>query len=343
MEWSLHLKVDATAFVLAIFPLLYFFVFLYYTDVGSTFFVLLSYYLSIRHSYGMSSMAGGIAILFRQTNIVWVGFICVSAILRLLEERDVYRNCDTLVNQIWRSIVESLYHFKYVFVIGFPYFLVFLSFVVFLIKNNGIVVGDRSSHEVSLNLPQMLYFFIFTVFFANFTLLKFINPWYTFEKVCSSLKSPLMVLTGFIIIAGSFLAVRYFTYIHLYLISDNRHYTFYIWKRIFEAHWAARYAAIPFYFASLLVVLNELIERNRSIWIVIFLGCTAVVLVPQKLLEFRYFILPYLLFRLNMKLSNWAELMLEFVTYAAINGGTMYLFLNHTFTQNNLEGQRFMW
>lgn len=38
--------------------------------------------------------------------------------------------------------------------------------------------------------------------------------------------------------------------VHLYTLSDNRHYTFYIWKNIFAKYADAKYYAIPFYVFS---------------------------------------------------------------------------------------------
>lgn len=66
-----------SALNLAMFPVLYFFTFLYYTDCGSTFFVLLMYYLHLRHSFLRAAVAGAISLFFRQTNIVWVFYVSI--------------------------------------------------------------------------------------------------------------------------------------------------------------------------------------------------------------------------------------------------------------------------
>lgn len=69
-----------SALNLAIFPVLYFFTFLYYTDSGSTFFVLLMYYLHLRHSFFKAAIAGAISLFFRQTNIVWVFYVSIIVV-----------------------------------------------------------------------------------------------------------------------------------------------------------------------------------------------------------------------------------------------------------------------
>lgn len=47
------------AVAVALFPLQFFFQFLYYTDPGSSFFVLLAYYLLLRRVYFLSSLVSG--------------------------------------------------------------------------------------------------------------------------------------------------------------------------------------------------------------------------------------------------------------------------------------------
>lgn len=39
---------------------------------------------------------------------------------------------------------------------------------------------------------------------------------------------------------------------HPFLLSDNRHYTFYVWHRIYMFHWLAPYALVPAYFVCAL-------------------------------------------------------------------------------------------
>lgn len=70
---------------LTLFPLHLFFHFVYYTDSGSTFFVLLCYLLATRRKYSLSGLAGVIAVIFRQTNVAWVALVAFSSLLRDFE------------------------------------------------------------------------------------------------------------------------------------------------------------------------------------------------------------------------------------------------------------------
>jgi alpha-1,2-glucosyltransferase len=84
----------ARALSVALYPPHFFFSFLFYTDVGSAFWVLLAVDLSTPEgdddpSVGRligAALAGTVAILFRQTNAAWVLFACGIACVRDLEK-----------------------------------------------------------------------------------------------------------------------------------------------------------------------------------------------------------------------------------------------------------------
>jgi alpha-1,2-glucosyltransferase len=69
----------------ALFPLLFFFAGLYYTDVYSTVFVLLSYLCWLQRRTWASAGAGWVALWFRQTNVLWAVFLVVLEGVRALE------------------------------------------------------------------------------------------------------------------------------------------------------------------------------------------------------------------------------------------------------------------
>ena len=79
------------------------------------------------------------------------------------------------------------------------------------------------------------------------------------------------------------------------------------------------------------------------------------VLIPSPLLEFRYFILPFVMLRLHVVEyagSSVRKLAAESLVYLAVNALTLYVFLYRPFTQNGDDGghwfqsavqQRFIW
>ena len=84
--------------------------------------------------------------------------------------------------------------------------------------------------------------------------------------------------------------------------------------------------------------------------ILLYFICCFTALVPQQLIEFRYYILPYLIFRIHIpKPHGWnltLSLCSELLLYTTINAVTIYLFLYRPFVWPNTppgQLQRFMW
>ncbi|XP_063073955.1 dol-P-Glc:Glc(2)Man(9)GlcNAc(2)-PP-Dol alpha-1,2-glucosyltransferase [Engraulis encrasicolus] len=347
-----------TALALSTFPVLYFFTFLYYTDAGSTFFILFAYLMTLYASHKMAALLGVCAILFRQTNVVWVVFCAGTVVAQQLDEawaaeqakkRDHPRSPSAfhvplsvaggkrLVRFLW-GFVTTPANVKTVVVATWPYLLVGAGFVSFVVLNGGIVVGDRTSHEACLNFPQLFYFLSFTLLlslpltFCPRRLLRFLQ---------SVRRQPLLYLALF---ALALLLVWRFTHVHKYLLADNRHFPFYVWQRVFQRHPLVRYLLVPVYVFAAWSFQDTLLQGRSLFWALAFAVCLVVSTVPQKLLEFRYYIVPYLLYRLHMPLASTPRLLLEFGLYTAVNAATVYIFLYRTFQwPDSTDVQRFMW
>ena len=380
-----------SALAICLFPLNYFFQFLFYTDVGSTFLVLLAYYSQLRCRYKLSALSGALSIFFRQTNVVWVVFCLALTILQ--NSKDLINNTDlkkslvhnndssymvtnqrkkrsNLIDFITKTPQEfffnkdfdiskflhklyaedfwgkKLIYSDFYYILDMtslkPFLAVVTAFCSFLYVNKGIVVGDRSNHEASLHLTQLFYFFSFAFYFTLPHLIfniKKIKNLLTFLQQNSKLIS-LGVLPLLVVIVSNF------TLEHPFLLADNRHFTFYIWSRIFKRHEFVAFALTPIYLISIYMFYRNLtLTRKTTGWLVAFTACIFVSVVPQKLLEFRYFIVPYYIYRLNLSQYSLKETLLELVMSLAINFATVYLFLNKTFFWPDLpnEPQRFMW
>uniref|UniRef100_A0A8C7VWQ3 Dol-P-Glc:Glc(2)Man(9)GlcNAc(2)-PP-Dol alpha-1,2-glucosyltransferase n=1 Tax=Oncorhynchus mykiss TaxID=8022 RepID=A0A8C7VWQ3_ONCMY len=357
---KLHLKEKTasrrvlSALSLSTFPVLYFFNFLYYTDAGSTFFILFTYLMTLYGCHKASALISVFAIFFRQTNIIWVAFCASTVVANKMDEtwrteqskkKDDKSPCQipfsvSGVKRVMRFLLEFLTtanHVKAVMLVAWPYILVAVGFIAFIVLNDGIVVGDRSSHEACLNFPQLFYFFSFALFFSSPTSLCYHRA---LRFIQNLKKQPLLYL---LITGLCLLLVWKFTFVHKYLLADNRHFPFYVWKRIFQKHEVVRFALIPAYVFAAWNFMDTL--KSRSLfWSLAFLVCLLAATVPQKLLEFRYFIVPYLLYRLHMPLPSLTRLVLEFLFYTAVNTATLYIFINKTFQWPNSPAvQRFMW
>ena len=338
---------------MATFPVLYFFTFLYYTEAGSTFFILYSYLLSLQRRHCVSAVVGTVAVIFRQTNIVWVMFFCICVV------------CDTLLN----TVIPGRYAFSnfnnhavarlicswlrcailknnklllklslQILLNVWPYCIVFLAFVIFLWINDGIVVGARHDHEVRLHFPQLFYYAVFTVFFAAVYMVSLQNVVSFLQFVKRHL-----IFSIFLLLSSCCVIWR-FTYAHPYVLADNRHFTFYIWSRLFAKHPLMRYAFAPVYLFSGYLILHTLALQRNFLWCTGYVVTVIALLVPSTLLEFRYFIVPYVIFRLNIPVASLRQLVVEMCIYASINMLTIYIFLHRPFQwKSEVSLQRFMW
>lgn len=367
----LQMTVNETANPVGVtaFPLLFFFGLLFYTDVWATIFVLAAVKVggqgSSRMAVIISAVLAWISLTFRQTNIVWSAFTAVV----LLENRYLSQN-----QQAFRdkkephpatSPVSSIVGFVKVALttpsITFPFAAVGASFAYFLHWNGGIALGDKSHHAVSINPLQLLHFLLHVAFFLGppVVLAALLNARDLTRT--ASVKRIATFITAFTLFAVALGLYVHFdsSLAHPFLLADNRHYTFYIWRKLYLP---AR-VSLPF---SLLVA-GPLFAIGLAVFALPFLysdnwkmrPCSSLflmaailfTLVPSPLLEPRYYIVPIVLWRTRYLQAlvarhqlKWLPV-LETLWYLVINIITVYLFLYYPFIWPNepMKLQRFMW
>ncbi|KAH0604511.1 uncharacterized protein H6S33_006888 [Morchella sextelata] len=492
----------------ALFPLLFFFAGLYYTDVYSTVFVLLSYLCWLQRRTWASAGAGWVALWFRQTNVLWAVFLVVLEGVRALEvaqgeekteepaaaaaveavaEESVVKEVTPAVtpiaspggrrkkrkgrpavappqaptppalsrvnsrlaeeeplqplvlpqeevqdgpwtinvqsapartselSQAWSRVLDmaskirvwnppftpsvtaqdfffstpvsillaALQHWTALLVAVLPYLCVLSSFAVFILWNDlSIVLGDKSAHQPTLHIPQLLYFATFTLLTSWPLLLSksfiaecwadnvgvYITPPRRSARGKRARKLPpgfapaaatkpvsvswLMLLRTTCMLAAIVLAVHYNTYLHPYLLADNRHFVFYVFRRSILRHPLVRYALAPVYLVAAWSVLAGL-RRGGVVSVVWVWGWGVAVvgtLVGAGLVEARYFVVGWVLWRVHVcgggegagveKWRRWAET----VGFVLVDAGVLWVFLRWGFVWEGEAGvQRFMW
>ena len=151
-------------------------------------------------------------------------------------------------------------------------------------------------------------------------------------------------MVSVVLLTMGVLAVRYGTIAHPFLLADNRHYTFYVWRRIINAYSWSRYALVPVYVFSAMSFVRILSKKQSGLWIFGWLLATCLTLVPSPLIEPRYLIMPYLMMRLYMPATTRKQEIIEWIFYMMVNALTMTLFIGYPFTWAHEPGaQRFMW
>jgi len=239
-----------------------------------------------------------------------------------------------LINLTYDTIKNEIFTNRSYLSVGW-YVLDTMGFVIFVIYNRGVAVGDKDAHKVTINLVQMGYY---TLMFAAFA-----SPFLVCRLVRSVKKFTRNYKQIYLILTVVFAIVVYFnTVVHPYILADNRHVTFYLWNRVFGRYEIARYLLIPLYVWVWLFIWDNVdVSVNYRCILII---CCLVNFTPQLLLEFRYFIFPYILMRSTIEKPKTLEIFLELFLILVINITVINFYINFPFTWEGTPGyQRFMW
>ncbi|XP_015896933.2 dol-P-Glc:Glc(2)Man(9)GlcNAc(2)-PP-Dol alpha-1,2-glucosyltransferase isoform X3 [Ziziphus jujuba] len=388
-------KATVYAVVLSMYPLHWFFTFLYYTDVASLTAVLAMYLACLRKNYWFSGLLGALAVVIRQTNIIWMLFVACSGIIDLtfackrdkidigdgdasikylgqqasmdgavfrssLRKRKINTPVDTgiqpmptknasskasisgLIDEIETIFLTAL-HIKWKLFVSFiPFFILLAAFVAFIYWNGSIVLGAKEAHGVSLHFAQIMYFGLFSALLMAPLYFSVSQALDLFHSIWRN--KPLSFFQAFMAFIASFISVHFFSIAHPYLLADNRHYTFYLWRKVIKAHWSFKYLLVPLYVYSWLSIFARLGKVQRKIWVLAFFLATTAVLVPAPLIEFRYFTIPFFFLMLHSHVDDYQSWFLMGLLYIAINVFTMMMFLYRPFHWDHEPGiQRFIW
>lgn len=427
-----------------LFPPLFFFSGLYYTDVQSALWVLLSFQAYLRYEKdGFQSFSeaislirfGLISLFFRQTNIFWVavfpaGLGVVSSLKQSAQKATYIHNVsfwemceaswyesalyDPPVEDAWledymKTIVSII-----IVAVGnlsrlvrplVPCIFLLAAFGGFVLWNGSVVLGkdsnlraqshsdkrlgDKSNHVATIHLPQMLYLWPYLVFFSFPVLVPALissiadvsaHPPNT-GSIC---RRVLMFSVSAMLAVG---VIHYNTIVHPFTLADNRHYVFYVF-RILLRHPTFRYLVAPAYVFCANLAIQALggsnspqkavqkshqtsiavksVHGNTASFVIIWLATTALSLITAPLVEPRYCIIPWIVWRLHVPrsaeafeqnkgkresgllkvlTSDRARLIMETVWFCWVNAATGYIFLYWGFSWPQEEGkvQRFMW
>lgn len=382
--------------VLALYPLHWFFTYLYYTDVASLTAVLASYLMCTKKNYPLSAALGALAVLVRQTNIIWILFVACGGIIdytwrfqkdkhceqlddsSVLDEKDgrsglgntaatesnlrrrrlsnfvdtsdhltrrnisSSSNSSDLIDDIKEILVTSWYIKWRLLLLFSPYFMLLVAFVGFVYWNGSIVLGAKEAHAVSPHFAQLMYFGLISSLFmvpVHFTLSQTAVLFQSLRK--SRVLGVVLWFTGF---TTAFLSVHYFSIAHPYLLADNRHYTFYLWRKIINVHWSTKYLMVPVYVYSWFSIFSTLAKFQKKVWVLVYFLACAAVLIPSPLMEFRYYTIPFFFLIIHSHVNSDRNWVLMGILYTVINIFTMAMFLFKPFSWHHEAGiQRFIW
>lgn len=358
------------------FPLLACYYYLYYTDVWSTIFILESLTLAINLPFGestsiwLSAICGLISCIFRQTNIVWNFFIMIVVVERRALILKDFNNLK--FNNYLKLFIYAVENFKQ---LVFPYLVNFVLFGIFVICNRSLTLGDKDNHVAGLHMVQMFYCIMFISFFSFPIWFSQMGLKYYCFRVQRKLIRTLFELFAIIMV------IRFFTVVHPFLLADNRHYTFYLFKKIIARNFWFKYLLMPwvYHFCTFhyIEVMRQKIMQFHPVlpieiktpaelpvqlthisWTAL-LVCTFATVVPSPLFEPRYYILPFFFWRLfqtpvadnildrsppQEELKYCKRLGLELVWFIFLNAITLAVFSFRSFSwDSELNPQRIIW
>ncbi|GME88419.1 transferase activity protein [[Candida] boidinii] len=302
-------------------PLLSVYYLLFYTDIWSSVLIVASYLFAVIQPFNngfidasFSAFIGLLSLSFRQTNIVWLGFNTVAFIDQRVKNTKSYDgsgNIFTNITIFTKQLLQDL-------IILIPFILDLIIFVYLTIKNGGITYGDKTNHEVAFHLVQVFYCFSFITVLS-------IPIWISYQFIKDYLKFVFgdfkNTTTYMISLSVIVVIIENFTIIHKFLLADNRHLTFYLFKSVIHrSEYSSFYMAPIYHFSSYTIWkmlkkssmnknLNKTVNLKKSqdprsitlgspIISLMFLICILVTLIPSPLFEPRYFILPLIFFRI---------------------------------------------
>ncbi|XP_011556878.3 putative Dol-P-Glc:Glc(2)Man(9)GlcNAc(2)-PP-Dol alpha-1,2-glucosyltransferase [Plutella xylostella] len=364
-------KIVIQALNLSLLPPLYFFSHVYYTDTLSLMFLLAYSRLCFNNQHKLIILGlGACGVLVRQTNVVWIALVFGHKVLDIfIRSSRVYGN--TYISNLTLSkssfiakdvdksklrryyglpdlFVALKYHVSTCFTTLFKFITlqdwliliihstILISFLIFVYVNGSIVVGDKKAHTATLHLPQMLYFLLFYGVFGL--------P-YVVAKISATLrlmyKNKLYVI---VLSAVALLVVHYNTVVHPYLLADNRHYTFYVWNRWFGKYDYAVYATVPVYIFLFFSLYSNLKDQNCISFLLPFTVCAFAALALQKMVEIRYFLIPYIILRLRFVRPSFQIVLFELLWYILLNVVTFNLFFTKEIFWKDFDyAQRIIW
>ena len=270
-------------------PLVYPYFFLIYTDIPALMFLLGALFLTLTRRYQLAGLVVWLAILVRQTNVVWAFFLALVA----LGQDGVW---EQLVRHNWRSVLQAVARLWLFVLAG-------LAFLVFVYWNGGAALGTtQAQHELERLYPTQGYLWLFVMFFLFMPL----HLWNVPRIVTMLRRRPalwvVMSAGAFVVYLETFWVLHQWNYNPWWL--RNRLLT---WLR--QDAWNPWLAFLPMLWAIVSLCVTPFARRSFY-WMY---PVAILSVVPFSLIEPRYFMVPLVFF---MLFAEWKNVYVDRLTIA---------------------------
>jgi len=264
-----------------LFPSIFLYFFMIYTDILSLMLVMLMLLFSLNKRYALAGLFGILSMLVRQNNVIWTAFI--PAVV-YFETNGFSFSMDKILSVIRKT---------WVFFAGFA------LFILFVIINKGVALGDSSSHPAFQFSTGNLFFMLF-VFFVFFLPMNVAN----IPKIIELLKSNKWALLFSLVLFVTY----WFTFKNDHPYNQiEPHY--FLRNLVLTRFTASEKMRLLFFFPMLFAFWSMAVtELSRKEWYLIYFFAI-LFLLPSWLIEQRYYIIPFMLFMLFKKNSSvWVDI-----------------------------------
>ena len=296
----------------ALIPILFPFFFLLYTDVTALTLVLWGIVFFLDRRYTTAFILIGLSILVRQMNIIWFLFVVIAWLMQ--EHRSVFLPL-WLHHSDSKKIMLALRRIRFTkrdmlriaLVVS-----IILLFVIFVVFNGGIAIGDQGSHPFpGIHLGNIFFMAgIFTVLFLPYVLS-------TLPAIVRHVRHTTWVIPAL---------VALFT---IYMITAwNSHYynqdihSYFIHNRLLAFTTSSPWTQVGVFGLIALGIASFMTTRLQKPW-TLLLPATILCLLPSWLIEQRYYIIPYVLFLL-FRAPGSLRVERSMVLYEAILCGALF-------------------
>lgn len=194
-----------------------------------------------------------------------------------------------------------------------------VTFIHYIIQAHNLTffVGDKTMHEVGLNLMQVNY--MASDIFITF--LPILMPMVATKRMFNLSSIILTILQ----VPIHYVLVKYFCHAHPYTLVEDCHLIGHLW------HWLYVPSAYPHPIAHAVIysliwtILWQALEQR--LWEKLFLFlCSAISVVPSPMVEVRYYIIPQLLYAMNLPIRKDKSLLLYYyIGWMGLLMGTFFL------------------
>jgi alpha-1,2-glucosyltransferase len=214
---------------LALTPTIFFFNFLDYTDSASLAFITMAFYYCLVGSVWRMGICSLFSVYMRQNNIVWCGYLLLYRIVTTYSvsicaiRGNILRLTVSFIRLILVNSKKIIYS-NFVQILIFPIFIWYLH----QFNSGKLVFGDHENHQVSFHPAQLLYLFLFITVNLPITLNDYI---YMGKNSFIGMYFSRHAFAAYLfLVSASIIIIDKFSYVHPFILSDNRHYIFYIYR-----------------------------------------------------------------------------------------------------------------